>query len=110
MPGAVAAGAMSLTRASSAASLARKPNSGGRPAIDAAARPAITATTGIREARPDSLVMSRVPVEWSMTPTVRNSVALNSAWASSIARPACAAAWVPRPTSSMMKPSWLTVP
>ena len=98
------------TRASKAASLATKPNSGGSPAMEAAASPATTASTGIRAASPDSLVRSRVPVAWSMTPTLRNKVALNSACASSIARPAWPAALVPNPTSSVMNPSWLTVP
>ena len=50
------------------------------------------------------------PVAWSMTPTVRKSVDLNSACATSIASPAAASSRLPAPTSTMRKPSWLTVP
>ena len=59
---------------------------------------------------PDSLRTSRVPDWWSMMPTTRNRVALNSPWARSIARPASAASGVPSPTTMVRKPSWLTVP
>lgn len=54
--------------------------------------------------------MSRVPVVWSMIPTTMNSAALNIAWATTIVMPASAASRVPRPTRTIMKPSWLTVP
>jgi len=68
------------------------------------------ASTGIRLPTPDSSRQSRVPAAWSTMPTTRNSVDLNSACASSRATPASAASRVPKPTTTIMKPSWLTVP
>ena len=59
---------------------------------------------------PESLARSRVPVSWSITPTIMNSGALNREWASSMASPAMAASRLPRPLASSRKPSWETVP
>ena len=70
----------------------------------------MAARTGSRRPSPESRRRSRVPVAWSMTPTVRKSADLNSAWAMVIVRPAAASSWLPAPTSTMRKPSWLTVP
>ena len=92
------------------ASLATKPSSGGRPAIEAAATIAIVAITGIRRPSPESLRQSRVPAAWSTMPTTRKSAALNRACASSRVTPASAASRVPYPVTSTRKPSWLTVP
>ena len=39
-----------------------------------------------------------------------NSAALNTAWASSSTQPAVGELGVPTPNSTIMKPSWLTVP
>ena len=39
-----------------------------------------------------------------------NSAALKSAWTTSSSQPASAASEVPAPKSTIMKPSWLTVP
>ena len=80
------------------------------PAMLNAARVAIAASTGTRLPSWASLRMSRVPAAWSMMPTTMNSDALNSACASIIVMPASAASWLPVPTSTMMNPSWLTVP
>ena len=91
-------------------SLPTKPSSGGRPAIDAPAMTAVPNSTGAERPTPDSARMSRVPAWWSTMPTTRNSVALNSAWASSIAIPARAVARVPTLKTTIRKPSWLTVP
>ena len=96
--------------ASSAASLAMKPNSGGMPAIDAAETTASAAMKGSRRARPDSSPMSRVPVVWSIAPTIMNSVALNSECANVMANPAMVASREPTPMTVVIKPSWLTVP
>jgi hypothetical protein len=76
------------------------------------AAPMAATTPSAREERktPDNLRTSRVPDWWSMMPTTRNRVALNSPWARSIASPASAASGVPRPTTMVRKPSWLTVP
>ena len=73
--------------AANAASLPTKPSSGGTPAIESAARPPMTASAGSRRPSPDSCRRSRVPVAWSMTPTVRKSVDLNSACAMVIDQP-----------------------
>jgi hypothetical protein len=54
--------------------------------------------------------MSRVPASWSTMPTTMNSAALNAPWASSTTTPACARSYSPMPNSSIMNPSWLTVP
>ena len=96
--------------ASRAASLATNPNSGGIPAIDAAEITASEVSHGCFLPRPDSSWMSRVPVVWSMAPTIMNSAALNIECANVIARPAIAASREPTPMTVMMKPSWLTVP
>lgn len=45
-----------------------------------------------------------------MIPTTMNRHALNNACATIIATPASAASGVPMPTSTIRKPSWLTVP
>ena len=45
-----------------------------------------------------------------MMPTTRNSVALNIAWAMTSEMPARAVSRPPKPTTTEMKPSWLTVP
>ena len=87
-----------------------KPISGGTAAIDAAATAAAPATSGSRFATPDSLRMSRVPVERSTMPTTRNRAALNSAWEMIMATPAIIAERVPSPHMAIRKPSWLTVP
>ena len=39
-----------------------------------------------------------------------NNAALNSAWATRSSQPAVAVADVPAPKSTIMNPSWLTVP
>lgn len=95
---------------SRAASLATNPISGGTPAIEAPASTATAHTHGI--ARPTALSerRSRPPAAWSTMPTTRNSAALNSACAGSMATPARAAASVPAPNRMVRKPSWLTVP
>ena len=98
------------TNASSTDSLATKPPSSGTPAMDAAPIPATTARAREDRKTPESLRMSRVPAWWSMMPTTRNSVALKSPWASSMASPASAASGFPSPTTMVRKPSWLTVP
>ena len=56
---------------------------------------AAPASTGAERPTPESRRRSRVPVWWSTIPTTMNRVALNSACATSIARPASAAARVP---------------
>ena len=78
--------------------------------MDAAPMPATMPSARDERNTPESWRTSRVPDWWSMIPTTRNRVALNSPWASSIARPARAASGVPRPTTMVRKPSWLTVP
>ncbi len=83
---------------------------GGNPTIDAAAREAITASTGNRRPIPDSSRRSRVPVAWSSTPTDRKRVDLKVPWASTITSPAAASSRLPAPTRVIRKPSWLTVP
>ena len=108
-PGMPRRGSASST-ASSAASLATNPNSGGTPAIDAAARPAMMNICGRRSPRPDNCRTSRVPVVWSMAPTIMNRVALNIAWPRVRARAASIAARVPMDVTVMMKPSCDTVP
>ena len=70
----------------------------------------MTNSPGIRLPSQASLRMSRVPVEWSITPTTMNSVALNRACAHSMASPASIRSRPPPPTITVMKPSWLTVP
>ena len=76
----------------------------------AAAAAAMTSSTGLREPSHASSRMSRVPVAWSMTPTTMNSVALNIAWAHNSASPASITSPPPVPTSTVIIPSWLTVP
>ncbi len=95
---------------SSAASFATYPANGGSPIIDAVASPPATAVHGRALPTPVRRRRSRVPAAASTTPTTRNSEALNIACAPIIASPASAAPRVPRPTSRMMRPSWLTVP
>jgi hypothetical protein len=56
--------------------LAKKPMSGGSPNIAADAMMVPIKLTVIGSRRPPSMVMSRVPVPWSMAPTTRNSPAL----------------------------------
>ena len=68
------------------------------------------AITGACRPTPLSSSMSRVESWRSITPTTRNSADLNSAWLSSSARPASAASRVPKPSITVRKPSWLTVP
>ncbi len=75
-----------------------------------AARVAITATIGMLLPSPDSLVKSLVPVEVSMIPTAKNSGALKVAWAISMAIPPSSASGLPQPISSVISPSWETVP
>ena len=95
---------------SSAFSLAMKPRSGGTPAIEAAAR-MLTPRIGRHEAsNPWRRRTSRLPTWWSMIPTTMNSAALNAPWASRSTMPAWASSYSPIPNSSIMKPSWLTVP
>ena len=100
----------SARNASNPASLPTKPSSGGSPAIDAAAAAAVIALPRSDVHSPESRRTSRVPVAWSIVPVTRNSGALNSPCASSIAIPAMAAIRVPAPNRTMRKPSWLTVP
>ena len=95
----------SLSTASSADSFATKPKNGGIPAIDAADTAAKNATNGSRFANPDSSWMSRVPVEWSIAPTIMNSVALNIECPNVIARPAIVASRDPMPITVVIKPS-----
>ena len=45
-----------------------------------------------------------------MIPTTKNSGALNVAWASSMAMPPSSASGLPAPMSSVIRPSWETVP
>ena len=97
-------------RASRPASLATKPRNGGRPAIDAVAMTATTATGRRLAWSPESCRRSRVWAAWSTIPTVMNSVALNSPWASSSAAAAKVASSQPAPKSATRNPSWLTVP
>ena len=87
-----------------------KPASIGMPAIDAALIVA-TILVGVHP-RPTggSSRMSRVPVWWSRMPTTMNSAALNTAWDMRITMPAVVIAGLPAPNSTIMKPSWLTVP
>ena len=54
--------------------------------------------------------MSRVPVVWSIAPTIMNSVALNMECANVMARPAIVASREPTPITAVIKPSWETVP
>ena len=95
---------------SKSASLATKPRNGGSAAMLAVAKAAMTNSGRHSWPSQASRRMSRVPVEWSMTPTTMNSVALNSACAKSMARPASIRSRPPPPTITVMKPSWLTVP
>jgi hypothetical protein len=98
-----------LTNAASASSFVTKPSSGGRPAIDSAARPPAAAVRGSAVAGRRARSRSRVPVSWSTTPTVMNSAALNSAWASDVD---CRDAERERGAESHERgqsPSWLTV-
>ena len=80
------------------------------PAMLIAASPARTASSGMDRPSPDSLVRSRVPAEVSMMPTLKNSGALNVAWAMSMASPPSSASGFPDPISSVIRPSWDTVP
>ena len=98
------------TNAVSTASLVTKPSRGGTPAMEAAPMTATTSSWGALPATPDSRRMSRVPAWWSMMPTVRNRVALNRPWAITMASPAMAVSAVPKETTAVMNPSWLTVP
>ena len=96
--------------ASKSASLATKPRNGGTAAMLAAASTAMTNSGRHSWPSHASRRMSRVPVAWSMMPTTMNSAALNNACAHSSARPASIKSLPPAPTSSVMNPSWLTVP
>ena len=100
----------SCRTASRAASLATNPSSGITPAIEAAARIAMTANSGCLRPKPERSKISRVPVEWSIAPTTINSVALNSECATVSARPASMASREPMATTEVIKPSWETVP
>ena len=100
----------SFSTAVSADSLAMKPQSGGMPAIDSAEIQPSAAMSGSRRPRPESSRTSRVPVEWSMAPTIMNSAALNRVWLKVSASPACIASREPIAVTDMMKPSWETVP
>src|SRR5690606_40928887 len=55
------------------------PNNGGMPAMDSEAAQAITAVMGMARAKPPSIELSLVPVEWSMMPAIMNRHALYSA-------------------------------
>lgn len=83
-------------KAEKAAPLPTNPASGGTPALEAAASRATSHTAGAARRRPLRSRRSRMPVLWSMTPTTKNSVALNTACSSSIA-PARAASRRPAP-------------
>ena len=96
--------------ASSVASFATKPHSGGMPAIDAAAMVASAATSGSLRPRPESSRISRVPDVWSIAPTIMNSAALNSECAKTSASPASVASREPMPITAVMNPSCETVP
>ena len=80
------------------------------PAIDAAETTASVAKSGCFLPSPDSSWMSRVPVAWSIAPTIMNSAALNSECANVMANPAMVASREPTPMTVVIKPSWLTVP
>ena len=96
--------------ASMAASLAGKPSSGGRPAIDAPATAAVAAATGIERRSPRSSPIDRVPVRTSISPTTMNRAALNTAWASSRPMAAKVALGSPRLRRAIIKPSCEMVP
>lgn len=53
--------------------------------------------------------MSRVPASWSTMPTLMNSAALKVAWLSTCSTATAAAAGVPKPSSMVINPRWLTV-
>ncbi len=92
------------------ASLATKPSSGGRPAMEAAASTATRARTRWLRHSPDISRRSRVPVCRSIMPTVKNKVALKAACPISSAIPASATLESPNASTNVRKPSWLTVP
>ena len=94
----------------STASLATKPSSGGIPAMEAAPITDTVNSLGAMRPTPESRRMSRVPAWWSITPTARNRVALNRPWAMTMPMPAIAVSAVPKDTTAVMNPSWLTVP
>ncbi len=95
---------------SKSASLATKPRNGGSAAMLAVAPAAITNSPGSRCPSQASRRMSRVPVAWSTMPTTMNRAALNIACAHSMVSPASIRSPPPEPTSTVMRPSWLTVP
>ena len=90
-------------------SLEMKPLKGGRPAIDAPATIAMVAVTGISCSRPPRRRMSRVPASWSTMPAFMNSAALKVAWLRMWNTAATAASGVPKPSSMVTRPRWLTV-
>ena len=87
-----------------------KPKVRGIPAIDAALMITTHDRTGHEPKSFGRCNRSRVPSWWSITPTDMNSVALNTAWASTSTQPAVTDSGVPMPKSTNMKPSWLIVP
>ena len=79
------------------------------PAIDRAATVPIAKVTGIRCLSPPSRLMSRVCVSWSTIPAVMKSAALKVRWLMMWNTAATAAACVPKPSSMVSRPRWLTV-
>ena len=71
---------------------------------------AIPKRKGSLRPKPDSLVISLVPEQWSIAPTTIKSAALNSECAKVSARPACMASREPTAMMEVIKPSWETVP
>jgi hypothetical protein len=53
--------------------------------------------------------MSRVPASWSTMPAFMNSAALKVAWLRMWNTAATAASGVPKPSSMVTRPRWLTV-
>ena len=101
-----------ISRSLSSASIIsfdRKPFSGGMPASDSAAMVPMAKVIGISLRSPPSRLMERVPVSWSMMPAVMNSDALKVAWLMMWKTAAIAASSVPKPSSIVIRPSWLTV-
>ena len=69
----------------------------------------MVAVIGIRRARPDSAVVSRVPASWSMMPATRKRQALYSAWTTRKATIATEAIVCGSDTSTIRVPSETTV-
>ena len=75
----------------------------------ALATSASVAVIGMAWRKPDRRRMSRVPLSWSTMPAAMNSEALKVAWLMMWNTAATAASALFSPSSSVIRPRWLTV-